>query len=571
MVNLLDQWEDAADLKEGDLPVIATHPFIFIGPVRQSGSFCLSCLKSRIEEMELADHYLNGEDAKEPDMIEQRLISSYAWMLQNEKTADGLFAINRNTKEVTMLATYKRGDCPVCSGDVPAAEQHQKPSVMFNPDDPREHRWEDVKARLRRHNKVIRGSRLSIVNRESRSGDSYGLPMVETEVHHNGISLLSYGRTDTYGKSRHTSVLESLERYATAFPYGPADAVLREGEDPRIGLTLTGVMESAEMEMGAYTPEKQIRYREAEELISGEMQLIPEQMIYFDSHHVSGEPRYLFDSSNGSALGSTVNEASLFAMLELFERDAFLSTWYGQIPPVRIRESSIRSKTLKSYLVALQKKGIRAHLFDISMELKIPTIWVLLEKEDAGEEDMAFYTAAASSFDLEDAIEKALIEATTAISVFQNVFRKQEYLERKAMLLDNPEAVSRLEDHLLLYSNREAETYLRFALNTPYQNTMEELEESYTRFSGRYEDVIGRFHEIVKGLSGKAFRAVTKNPNLDRIGFVNVKYIVPEMLTMTFGHQNRRIIRSRVEKAIRLKGRGHLDEQWLKRVPHPFP
>ncbi|MGM9919762.1 MAG: YcaO-like family protein [Bhargavaea sp.] len=571
MVKILDQWEDAADLQMGELPVMATHPFIFIGPIRQSGSFCLSCLKSRIREMELEDHYLNGEGTKEPDMIEQRLISSYAWKLQNREVTDGLFALNRNTKEVALLSTYKRGDCAVCSGDPAAKVQERKQSVAFNPDDPREHRWEDVLARLREHDKLIRGSRLSIINRESRSGDSYGIPMVETEVHHNGISLLSYGRTATYGKSRHTSVLESLERYGTAFPYGPAAAELREGEDQRIGLTLSEVMESAEMDTGAYTPEKKIRYREAEELNSREIQLIPEQVIYFDSHHVSGEPRYLFDSSNGSALGSTVNEASLFAMLELFERDAFLSTWYGQIPPVRIRESSIASKTLKSYLVALRKQGIRAHLFDISMELKIPTIWVLLEKEDAGEEDMAFYTAAASSFDLEDAIEKALIEATTAISVFQNVFRKQEFLERKAMLLENPEAVSRLEDHLLLYSNREAETYLRFALDTPHEKTMEELDQSYTRFSGMYEEVIGQFHEILKGISGKVFRAVTQNPNLDRIGFVNVKYIVPEMLTMTFGHQNRRIIRSRVEKAILLKGRGHLDEEWLKRVPHPFP
>ena len=211
------------------------------------------------------------------------------------------------------------------------------------------------------------------------------------------------------------------------------------------------------------------------------------------------------------------------------------------------------------------------HLFDISMELRIPTIWVLLEKVGAGDEDMAFYTAAASSFELEDAMEKALIEATTAISVFQNVFRTAEFRERKKMLSRQPSAVSRLEDHLLLYSNPDSAKYLEFALRTPHEMPMNELDRTYERFGGSYEEVLDEFHRILKAGSDKVFRAVTPNPNLDEIGFVNVKYIVPGMLTMTFGHQNRRIIKRRVERAIRLKGRGRLDEDWLRDVPHPFP
>ena len=52
--------------------------------------------------------------------------------------------------------------------------------------------------------------------------------------------------------------------------------------------------------------------------------------------------------------------------------------------------------------------------------------------------------------------------------------------------------------------------------------------------------------------------------NLNELGFVNVKYVVPKMLTMTFGHQNRRIVKSRVEKAIAYKGRGYVDTEWME-------
>ncbi|MFD1900426.1 hypothetical protein GQR36_11290 [Enterococcus termitis] len=69
------------------------------------------------------------------------------------------------------------------------------------------------------HKKMIYDSSTSIINAATRSGDSYGTPMVQTEVLHKGISMLSYGRTSSYEKSKYISILESLERYATAFPY----------------------------------------------------------------------------------------------------------------------------------------------------------------------------------------------------------------------------------------------------------------------------------------------------------------------------------------------------------------
>lgn len=91
-------------------------------------------------------------------------------------------------------------------------------------------------------------------------------------------------------------------------------------------------------------------------------------------------------------------------------------------------------------------------------------------------------------------------------------------------------------------------SYLEFALNTPYHITDDELEKYYLEFNGKYTEVLEYFHGKILEISDKAYRAATENMNLNELGFVNVKYVVPKMLTMTFGHQNRRIVKSRVEK-----------------------
>ncbi len=164
-----------------------------------------------------------------------------------------------------------------------------------------------------------------------------------------------------------------------------------------------------------------------------------------------------------------------------------------------------------------------------------------------------------------------MIEATTAITVFTNVFNNEEYQTRKRQLLDNPQSVHKLEDHLLLYSNKEMKYAFSFALNTEMVSSYEQLEAGYTVYQGKFSEVVRTLEGQLVDISGKAYRAMTENPNLFSAGFVNVKYIVPGMLTMTFGHQNRRVVSQRIEKAIQFKKKGKLDKDWIEKTPHPFP
>ncbi|MGE7622591.1 YcaO-like family protein [Viridibacillus sp. NPDC096237] len=548
--------------------ILINQKYIFIHSSKNDSSFCFNCYKERTKELKCYQQYF-GWLEDQPNQLESELIAMLVQKL--EKSIEPfLYELNRDTLEIQAKATFKRGDCE-CNVDT-SSNRLMELDTIFDAKDNRQLSFEKVREKIEKNKKLIYAHPSSIVNALTRSGDSYGTPMVQTEVLYKGISMLSYGRTGTYEKSKYISILESLERYATAFPYKIQKTAIREKDSEIIDLTLSEVMTQCDYgNPENYTEDQPLNYEKVWALHSEKEVLIPEQLIYYNSHVVSDEKRYIYESSNGSALGSTEAEASLHAMLELIERDAFLATWYGQIPPVRIDESSIYSTKIQAYLESLKRKDIRVHLFDISMEVRIPTIWVLLEKKEPEENEMAFYTAAAASFDLEESIERALIEATTAITVFTNVFNNQEYQTRKRQLLKNPQSVHRLEDHLLLYSNKEMKSAFKFALDTEMVSSFEQLEAGYTTYQGKFLEVVRALEEQLVKISGKAYRATTENPNLFSAGFVNVKYIVPGMLTMTFGHQNRRVVSQRIEKAIQFKKKGKLDKNWIEKTPHPFP
>lgn len=562
--------ENKIKRKNNSCPVIVNEKFIFVGPMTEDNIFCIECYKERMKEINLYDYYF-GYRSSSVTESEEDLVEYLKEKIINNYDEAFLYEINRLTLEIEMKSTFKRGDCFSCS-DLIFNIRPKKINSEFDPNNLRQVKFNKVIEQIDSHKKLIYGSKASIVNSISRSGDSYGTPMVQTEVLYKDVSMLSYGRTSEFGQSKYISILESLERYATAFPYKKKKVQFVEGESDLIDITLSEVInQSNYLNSNNYNENIPLNYEEVISLHNNKNVLIPEQLIYFNSHSVSGEERYIYESSNGSAIGSTMAEASLHAMLELFERDAFLATWYGRIPPVRISTSNLNSKKVQLNIDSLKQKNIIVHIFDISLELEIPIIWVLLEKVNPKYNEMAFYTSAAAAFTIEEAIERALIEATTAITVFTNVFGKEEYLKRKTYLLKDPSKVSKLEDHLLLYSNQEMKNKFKFALTTTEVKTMAEMKNSYVKFEGDFNDIVDEMEKVILSISDKAYKAVTPNLNLLLIGFTNVKYIVPGMLTMTFGHQNRRVVTERIKKAIKLKKKGSYDMEWIKNNPHPFP
>lgn len=57
--------------------------------------------------------------------------------------------------------------------------------------------------------------------------------------------------------------------------------------------------------------------------------LVPESIAYYSLGH---RDAYVYETSNGCAIGGSLEEAIFHGILEVVERDAFLLTWYAELP-----------------------------------------------------------------------------------------------------------------------------------------------------------------------------------------------------------------------------------------------
>src|SRR5690606_40616130 len=89
--------------------------------------------------------------------------------------------------------------------------------------------------------------------------------------------------------------------------------------------------------------------------------LVPSRLVYY-SIPTAGD-NFVFECSNGCAIGGCTEEAVLGGLLELVERDAFLNAWYGaaRLPRVDLATVGSATATAMAERAALQgdrKSGV---------------------------------------------------------------------------------------------------------------------------------------------------------------------------------------------------------------------
>ena len=71
--------------------------------------------------------------------------------------------------------------------------------------------------------------------------------------------------------------------------------------------------------------------------------LVPELLAYYSLGYGEG---FVYETSNGCALGGSLEEAIFHAILEVVERDSFLLTWYANF---LFRVLTLVLLTIKNY------------------------------------------------------------------------------------------------------------------------------------------------------------------------------------------------------------------------------
>jgi ribosomal protein S12 methylthiotransferase accessory factor len=384
------------------------------------------------------------------------------------------------------------------------------------------------------------------------------------------------GRSHSYVDSELGGILEGLERYCGVTPRGKQTIVQgsysqlkASALDPStVGLHAEEQFEQPDFPFIQYDPESPIEWVWGYSFLEEHPILVPNQLAYYSLGDGGG---FVYENSNGCAVGGSLEEAILYGIFEVVERDSFLLTWYARLQVPRLDYSSSGDSELILMIQRLKAvTGYEVSLYNTTMENGIPSIWALAK--GTAEHSVNLICSAGAHLDPIRAAKSAIHELAGMIPMAEGRW-KERRLEAEAML-DNSFLVQQMEDHSLLYSLPQAEERLHFLLAE--QNPVRTFAEEFHSLPWQ-EDLTEDLKQILQVFHSFQMDVIVVDQSSSetlRNGLHCVKVLIPGMLPMTFGHHLTRLIGlNRVlDVPMKLGYANHrLTWQELNPYPHPFP
>jgi thiazole/oxazole-forming peptide maturase SagD family component len=341
-------------------------------------------------------------------------------------------------------------------------------------------RWTDATLRRRRKPAAaaVRVSAAMGVPRElQETRDAADLPLAAMHISWNGgrYSQPCFGKGLRAGAAAAVAEYEASERCGAIFQRADealVHATLGElgglASDPR----LLFYDQPTPPDGGApFSDEERLHWTWATDPLRGRAVLVPAQEVWFRTRGAE-ERAFVRPTTNACALGGSVEEASLFALFEAIERDAFMAAWYTRRPCAPIDPDSVEHEgfQLLRRRFALAYPDYRFHLFDATTDLAVPVVLgVAVRMRGSGPRS---FTAAASRL----SAERACLTALGDLAGFYPQMREERRTELRR-LLDEPERVKGPSDHYGLYALDETFERLGFLdFEGPPRTTVREME-----------------------------------------------------------------------------------------------
>lgn len=415
-----------------------------------------------------------------------------------------------------------------------------------------------------------------------------------------GAAGAGHGLAASVRASRLTALLEALERYGGAVPGGRRTAVTAtwaevagHAVDPRtLGGYAPAQYRLPDFPVRPFAETRPYRWVWGWSFARGDPVLVPESCAYYGAGCAGepgepGEPGELrepaaagepvvIETSNGCALGSCVEEAILYGLLEVAERDAFLLTWYAQLPAPRIDLDTAGDRAVPLLAATiLARTGCRVIAFDITAEQRIPAVWAMAV--NPGDPDRpARYCAAGAHPDPDRAVLGALAELDHGLSRLILDYADPHLCERAALLAADPDQVVRMDDHMLCYADHTAAPRLDFLTDSPALCEIGKIGDA-GRGGFTSDDVRDNLVEAVQRYTANGMDVIVVDqtaPEHLAGGLRCVKVLIPGTLPMTFGHRYRRLNGlPRLYQVPQQLGyrRRPLRPTEVNPYPHPFP
>ncbi|MFF1923585.1 TOMM precursor leader peptide-binding protein [Streptomyces sp. NPDC058221] len=140
-------------------------------------------------------------------------------------------------------------------------------------------------------------------------------------------------------------------------------------------------------------------------LSEGRQRLVPTAMLYYDA---PGDSRPFAATSNGSAAGSSREDAVVQGFLELVERDAVALWWYNRTRQPGVDLDAFADPWIRQTLDGHRELGRQLWVLDLTSDLGVPVFAALSRRTDRPAQDIALGFGA--HFDPRIALRRAVAE-----------------------------------------------------------------------------------------------------------------------------------------------------------------
>ncbi len=270
-------------------------------------------------------------------------------------------------------------------------------------------------------------------------------------------------------------------------------------------------------------------------------------------------------SSNGLAAGATLLNAILSAALEVVERDAFIISWYNQLPCQRIDPLTHPQREIVDYCKTYNRRGVELQLYHLPTDFPVH-VFMGIGYQLSGDDGPCMVVGLGADFDPAVAARGALLEIGQIRPALKQRLRDPKMQKRLSELLADPSLVAVLDDHDLLYASRKSVHAFDFLFKQPLTPF-----EWYSSPKNSKEGLQALIEFLAKKQSDLIYYNLTP-PEMKKLGLYTARVIIPDMQPIHFGEKNIRLNGPRLYNLpheLGLRGAPTLPHK-LNKNPHPL-
>lgn len=363
-----------------------------------------------------------------------------------------------------------------------------------------------------------------------------------------------------------STIGEAVERYAATYydqnesVYGTYNSLMNSSKDTLISIDQFSLFHEKQYSKGLrglvkFTKETELTWFPTLDLTTNKKVWLPGQFIYLP--FVKDKNMVTLNVSTGLAAHTDYHKAILTGLYEVIERDSFVLTWWQNISPPRIAIS----EEISSYIQKVFPSNYRWYFFDITYDLKVPTIMCLCYiRTECGEYPVI---SSATRYTYYEAIIKTIHEVAQSIPFHRILLErnhKKEYTDYSQ--------IQSFEEHAWLYmtNNNMWHIFNNWISKAPWKN-VDLSKPQYITDKDKLKSILSIFK---KKLYNVLFKDIT-TPDLRQIGFYSIKIFIPQLLPLSGAYQYYFLGGKRLYEIPALLGYKINDFEKLNHYPHPFP